>query len=57
MPIFEYTCKKDHKVTTVRKIAERDEPLKCKECNSEMKRVPSVNARPKVIGGTPIHYR
>ena len=53
MPIFEYECKNKHRTVTVRKVDERDNPLKCKECKKEAHRVPSVNARPKVLGGTP----
>lgn len=60
MPLYSYECEKcKHIADKLRKFDERDEPLKCGECESEMVRVIAKPAPHKwnTTGGTPKFYR
>ena len=58
MTIYEYFCKDEKKkgckneMTVVRKVEDRDKSFFC-ICGSKVEKKASVNARPKVLGGTP----
>lgn len=51
MPIYVYECPNGHSQEKLRKISERDKPLKCGNSECEEDAVPTVTAPGFVHGG------
>lgn len=57
MPIREYQCEKCGKTAEkLEKMDDRKESIECGDCGGKAIKIYSRTGRPKVIGGTPIHY-
>jgi putative FmdB family regulatory protein len=51
MPLYEYSCEEcPHKATHLRKMEDRDAPITCGECGSEMIRVVALTGDPRFNG-------
>lgn len=60
MPIYTYKCSETGETfDLIRRMSEMDDPAKCSrsDCSCKPVREMTVNARPKVVGGTPMHHR
>jgi putative FmdB family regulatory protein len=52
MPVYSYECEEcDHKSDRLRKMEDRDAPITCGECGSEMIRVIALTSDPQFKGG------
>ena len=51
MPVYSYQCEEcGHKADRLRKMEDRDAPISCGECESEMIRVTALPSNPQFKG-------